>query len=273
MKRLIGVMTIAMGLGLGMSGVSHAQAVGTGIKGSSHDFTDGKMGRRISGDLTRPGTDAPGLEAWNYRREICRVCHVPHDHGRTRYLYTVEGGTNGGLLWNHDIRPEAATYLPYSSPTMNVQMGQPTGISKLCLGCHDGTVAVDSFDEYGRDGTLAARNLAGFAGGALPGIQVSYDGGYLVGQGDDLRGTHPISIPYPAASANNFNPSSVTWIGGEQVVTTLEGGLIQCSTCHDVHSQEVATGTHLLRQYQQTAVGSLNADGRASALCLTCHIK
>ncbi|MBW6493590.1 MAG: hypothetical protein K0B16_03345 [Burkholderiaceae bacterium] len=46
---------------------------------------------------------------WNGRKEICRVCHVPHDHG---------------------------------------QAAQPDGTAKLCLGCHDGTVGIDTFDRY-----------------------------------------------------------------------------------------------------------------------------
>ena len=47
-------------------------------------------------------------------------------------------------LWNHKVT--TATYTLYSSPTLKATLSQPTHYgSKLCLSCHDGTVALDSF--------------------------------------------------------------------------------------------------------------------------------
>ena len=84
------------------------------IVGSSHDFS--------------------GQTAWNTSGEICKVCHTPHNA-----ITTV---TNAPL-WNHQMTN--ATFQLYTSATMNATTGQPDGSSKLCLSCHDGTVALENF--------------------------------------------------------------------------------------------------------------------------------
>jgi hypothetical protein len=242
-------MTIAMGLGLGMSGVSHAQVVTTGIAGSSHDFTDGFEGKRDASSGTGVAID----ESWNGRGEICRVCHVPHDHGRATQRYL------NGLLWNHGV--SSATYSMYdnawSSTLTHTQSAQPDGHAKLCLGCHDGTVGIDTFDKY--------------AGGAV--FIGTYDAGYQVpgfldGGNQDLRGTHPISIAYAGDDTKLQPAATATWASGDTVASTLDAGKVQCSTCHDVHDQESVGGTRLLRTAQATAFGA-----SPSAMCLTCHVK
>jgi hypothetical protein len=245
-KYLIGLLAVAFVAGM-------SALVFAGIVGSSHDFTDG-----IKGKEGNSGTGTAVSEAWNARNEICRVCHVPHDHSRATQRYT------NGLLWNHGV--SSATYTMYnnawSSSLTGVQSAQPDGTAKLCLGCHDGTVGIDTFDKY--------------AGGAIffDDSATGYEADYKVpgfgGATPDLRGTHPISIAFPAGQTGTefTDPAVATWIGSETVASTLDNGKVQCSTCHDVHSQNIATGSHLLRAAQTVAQG-----GVASGLCLTCHIK
>src|ERR1041385_334859 len=84
--------------------------------------------------VTGPGTVKATTET-----EVCIFCHTPHR------------ATGEQPLWNH--AGSAATYTPYSSSTLKAAVGQPTGASKLCLSCHDGTVAlglVNSRPEIGR---------------------------------------------------------------------------------------------------------------------------
>ena len=255
MKRLIGALTIV--LGFGVTGLAHAA-----ITGSSHDFTDGLKGK--SGNT---GAGTAFSEAWNDRKEICRVCHVPHDHSQAEKRYEK------GLLWNHAL--SSANYTMYdvgfSKTLTGSQSSQPDGTAKLCLGCHDGTVAIDTFDRYAGGNVFfdSVSNPDGTTSGSYsPGYKVP---GYQKGN-VDLRGTHPISIAFPAAEigdGKNFtNPAVQTWTTGGTVASTLDDGKVQCSTCHDVHSQEVIAGTHLLRAAQTVAQG-----GPASGLCLTCHVK
>lgn len=61
-----------------------ASGYGNGITQSPHDFSN---------------------ESWNPSKELCRVCHVPHDHGRGRY--------SNGLLWNHAV--SSKTYTMYDN--------------------------------------------------------------------------------------------------------------------------------------------------------------
>ena len=218
------------GLVAGLSVTATAQGRGAGIVGSPHDFS---------------------VEAWNFRKEICRVCHVPHDHNRA-----FMRGLNG-LLWNHEV--SSATYTMYSSPTLTGQQdSQPTGISKLCLGCHDGTVAIDAFDKQAT-GTVFIDDEH-----RVPGTL------YWQGSVGDLRATHPLSITYDETQDPGLAPKTTPMGASGTIADVLEGGKVQCHSCHDVHDEpgESVPGTHLLRVAQTAAQG-----GTASGLCLTCHVK
>jgi len=139
---------------------------------------------------------------------------------------------------------------------MNSTPGQPTGSSLLCLSCHDGTVAVDSFG--GNSGTDFIQ----------PG-----DSEYI---GTDLSDDHPISITYDSALSNAdpalLDPSATTvtiGLGGDKTNTGTVSSLllpadqVQCSTCHDVHNNFVPPGEPDLLVVTKT-----NSD-----LCFTCHDK
>ncbi len=192
---------------------------------------------------------------WNGRNEICRVCHVPHDHQKASQRYL------NGLLWNHDV--STAVYTMYDdawSDTLDgSQSAQPDGIAKLCLGCHDGTVALDAFDKY--DGTEGNEIGAIYGGGLdhflVPGVNASLD----------LRGTHPLSITFDPSLDDKLNPTSTTMGTSGTIADVLDNGKVQCSSCHDVHDQESVPGTHLLRVAQKDMGGGEQPSG----LCLTCH--
>ena len=64
---------------------------------------------------------------------ICVFCHTPHN------------AEASSPLWNKGLEPQ--TYQVYASPTSKVvqKLGitpQPSGPTKLCLSCHDGTIAL-----------------------------------------------------------------------------------------------------------------------------------
>lgn len=179
------------------------------ISGSAHDFSG---------------------QAWSGGR-ICIVCHTPH-HADT----TVADSP----LWNHAVT--TATFTPYSgNGTLDATVGQPDGVSKLCLSCHDGTVAVDSFG--GTTGTVLITGNANL--------------------GTDLSNDHPISFTYDAALATAdgelTTPQSNSTVDG---VLPLFNGKLECASCHDVHNTASAGNPSLLLD---TTAGS--------ALCLRCHVK
>jgi predicted CXXCH cytochrome family protein len=172
-----------------------------------------------------PGSVKAGTET-----EICVFCHTPHY------------GASEAPLWNR--YSSGATYVPYGSTTARSQPGQPTGASKLCLSCHDGTVA---------PGSVRSR-----------GTPIPMQGGVTVlpagvsRLGTDLSDDHPISFTYDAglAAANGQlrDPSTLTG-----PVRLDENGQLQCTSCHDPHND----------QYGKFRV----MGNSASALCMVCHNK
>ncbi len=182
------------------------------IVGSAHDFSD---------------------DSWNTTGEICLVCHTPHN---------ADASITNAPLWNHEST--TATFTTYSSATMDATTGQPDASSKLCLSCHDGTVAVDNFGDQ--------------------------TGGTYFISGNDNIGTnlsddHPISFTYDATLASNdgglFDPTTTnSGLGGTISEDLLIDGQVQCASCHDVHN---GSGIDKL----------LIKSNDASALCLTCHNK
>ena len=175
--------------------------------------------------------------------EICIVCHTPHNADST---------VTNASLWNHAL--SSATYVLYTSPTLDVTLDQPTGDSKLCLSCHDGTIAVDSYG--GLTGTV---NISTFDnGGTQP-------AGYA-NVGTNLQDDHPISFDWghetiEAGSCVNCHRGGGGG-GGMSMSSPLAfpDGRVECSTCHDVHN--TAAFENLLRMTMQ-----------GSALCLHCHTK
>ena len=80
MKKLF-IIALAVLMTAGIASIALAGA-GTGITGSPHDFTDD-----VVAGLSSPGSEI-GVGGWNGREEICRVCHVPHDHALATKYYT-----------------------------------------------------------------------------------------------------------------------------------------------------------------------------------------
>lgn len=149
----------------------------------------------------------------------------------------------------------------WSETLDNTQSVQPDGTAKLCLGCHDGEVAINQFD----------RNFDGVSDGVGDTIDLINPGFEIPGSNalGDLRGTHPLSIAYNGTDAG-LNPATNPMGTSGSIASVLDNGKVQCSSCHDVHDTagEAVGGTHLLRVAQTTSSG-----GSPSGLCLTCHNK
>ena len=180
--------------------------------------------------------------------QICIVCHTPHNADTT---------VTEAPLWNHEIT--AVTFAMYTSPTLDAtQDAQPGGSSKLCLSCHDGVTAIDSFG--GNSGSIIMTGSA------------------AVGSSSNLTDDHPISILYDAVlSATDpglYNPDTQTVIIGEGGDKTRTGTItelltpdtkVQCSSCHDVHNNFVGPNA--------SDQPLLLVSKAGSKICLTCHNK
>jgi len=175
-------------------------------------------------------TSGPGPVRAGEMTEICIFCHTPHNSAPTP------------PLWNRALSP-GVTYTPYSSSTLKASPGAPTGSSKLCLSCHDGTVAVGA--------TLSRGAIA------VQGVDAS---GRMIGTsvlGTNLSDDHPIAFVPVTSGPQITNPP-----GGDAVHLDANG-MLQCRSCHDPHTQDI----------DSTVKKFLVKENSGSALCLTCHRK
>ncbi|MBI5642404.1 MAG: hypothetical protein HY954_02905 [Deltaproteobacteria bacterium] len=177
--------------------------------------------------------------------EVCVFCHTPHNSSPQKPLWNRQ---DSGFTYNvYESQTLAATLSP-NSPTL----GQPTGSSKLCLSCHDGTIAIGSLLNLPGavlEGTFNVTG-AGIAAGKISSTSTAYIG-------TDLRDDHPISFEYSLAYPSNTEIKDNTTLPAE--VKLDSANKVQCTSCHDPH------GT----AYPKFMVASLSSGG----LCTTCHDK
>ena len=231
--------------------------------------------------------------------QVCVFCHTPH------------GATLGLMpLWNRKL--SSATYLPYSSSSLDAgyilgtQLDQPGGSSKLCLSCHDGTLAIGSVNVLNGLGSPSSQQSITMTGTDGAGVMASGSGtttGYTRNLGIDLSNDHPISVTYdntlalrdgelreltttPPTQTQRY-PSDGTIIGirapGLSPKAPLEPtgpgnvGQIQCSGCHDPHIRETTASVGnqkflILNRFQEsTATPTYSSTNDIN--CVACHDK
>jgi predicted CXXCH cytochrome family protein len=235
---------------------SGSYAPGTGINNTVHDLGIAKNGM----DYTAVPSDAP-------LNRICIFCHAPHN---TIRLSTAAGGVGPQAtaefdylpLWNHTLQGDTAYIMyenglgapekgPKASQAIDKDM-EPGSVSLLCLSCHDGSVAVNS---YGNDAQLSKS--------VSTGAKLISDR-YRIGQGLYLGNHHPIGFDYEAVQALDIEirPANRALLTPTSLVDEhLYAGKLECASCHSVHNTGNAGETLLWRSDQN------------SELCLTCHAK
>jgi predicted CXXCH cytochrome family protein len=181
----------------------------------------------------------PGSVVALTETEICVFCHTPHNASQTQ-----------GVLWNR--ADSTATYVPYDSQSLRAIVEQPNGASKLCLACHDGTVALGEL--------LSLEQEVGFVGG----VRFMPAGPGLIET--DLSDDHPVSFTYDHGLVMDKRDwRGGTASGGLVDPDTLQGSVVrldqwdqmQCTSCHDPHDD--GFGKFLVAPMQR------------SELCVTCH--
>ncbi len=217
---------------LGLTPLSRAQ-----IKGTAHDFSTYRNSK------------------YNQSGEVCILCHAPHNTDATN-----------APLWNHATTTQTFTAYGASGSGFEVHFtpGQPDGSSKLCLSCHDGVTATNSYGVNG--GTPGLQDSITIATGGATAPRTALITSSTTKIGTDLTNDHPVSFVYAEAMTQNAglrDTSYITPLGHSIGVDFLDKqGKVQCTSCHDPHLSN--TGTYW--RYQRFS----NAN---SALCLTCHIK
>ena len=229
-----------------------------GIQNSAHDFS---------------------AATWS-DQEICKPCHTPHNALDTNLT---------GRLWAHTL--STATYVYHGGGTSADGSTRPDGgtgsagqsdfdiASRLCLSCHDGTVALDSF--MGKEGVSDGKFIGSDAD---HGAATANLGSGAVA--NDLTNDHPVGFKAlykeyqqhgghysykPAASVDTAGLKLVTSPTAVPAGTLDQNGnpvtytnvpSISCVTCHNVHNGG-PTGEE----------GLLRITNQGSNLCLTCHDK
>ncbi|MHC4366131.1 MAG: cytochrome c3 family protein [Planctomycetota bacterium] len=169
-----------------------------GVKGSPHDLS-----ALASGDA-------------------CSFCHTPH------------GALPKSPGWSRKI--STAVYKIYQSSSLEAKVGQPTGSSKMCLSCHDGTVALTHTRKGNTSGVYITPGQANL--------------------GTDLSDDHPISFVYSDSLSAKDSQIRLASTLPEEFKLDRSGEL-QCTTCHTSHDN----------QYGDFLVVS----NRRSQMCTSCH--
>ncbi|WP_136516098.1 hypothetical protein [Geomonas edaphica] len=227
-------------------------APGQGVVGSVHDMNQ----------YTAATKDTEG--------RVCAFCHTPH------HALTSTTVTDYMPLWSHTLA-NTSGYKPYDSATLDATIKDATtmmeGPSKLCMSCHDGTVAADvhyatttgtlwlDSDAFGgaavaKDFTLTNDHPIGFvyddvaAGTAAGAVGTSTEAG---------------KDNYIKNSGAKFSSNLSITVASRLFVNVQNKAIMTCATCHDVHNKKnVDEGT---KNYL------LLSPNTNSQICLSCHIK
>jgi len=180
---LLTTVAAALALGLAAQGATVSPS-GNSVAGSKHDLST--LGAKGSAATTT-------LYGSN---QVCIPCHAPHG--------IPEENHELSRLWNHELNPASFYKLEGGIPiTANgVTTSTIDETSRKCLGCHDGTIALDSYGSH--NGTLGTINA-----------------GYVIGEGGNLEHDHPIDVLYNGSSSysviavadtNKVAPGAAGWV-------------------------------------------------------------
>lgn len=210
----------------------------------------------------------------------CVFCHTPHNAQPIDALNPVP-------LWNHEWSTadfSAGVYQWATPENLALSIADPlVGPTRLCMSCHDGTVAVD---QHGPSRAFAGTTML--------------TGDAAVGRNADLTDDHPVGFSYLQALTERNTSGLVTAelvdttelfassvvasavAGTYDTVTRAQGGrmigdvlyqgdIMTCASCHEVHNKENVIQEMGTLGYQPNYL--LYAMEKDSLICLSCHIK
>lgn len=162
-------------------------------------------------------------------QQICIFCHASHNSS------TIQP------LWNRSMPVDV--YTIYTSNSLDANVDQPTGSSKMCLSCHDGTIAL---------GNVFSRDTDILMSGGI--TEMPAGNSNLT---TDLSDDHPISFQYDSTlvlqDTDLVHPSMLP-----QELKLDVNQELQCTTCHDAHDN--SNGSFLVMNDKNT-------------MCKACHTK
>lgn len=239
--------------------------------------------------------------------EVCVFCHTPHGASQ-------EGVQFRAPIWNRNL--SRAQYQMYdqvwskSFEAIPNDPGRPTGYTRLCLSCHDGTIALGSLiNKPGSGGLNGAPIQMEYPTGQPP---AGPFGSIPVGEGAtaqatrvlgrDLRNDHPFSMtfdsellakdiefvdpgppirrPHTQSTPTPLSPLRRATGNNNEVFDS-----VQCTSCHNPHQVDFPKFLRANRLQSMTMAttqgekgpgpASPSGDPKAGAaiICLFCHDK
>jgi len=172
-----------------------------------------------------PGNEERSMKATS-ESQVCVFCHTPHG----------ASDLPKAPLWNRSL--STSSYIPYSSSSLDAtDLGQPEGKSKLCLSCHDGTIAIGSVNVLNRKENPTISFTGTESDGSIDESDQGSRSGYTRRLGVDLSNDHPISFTYDSAlslrdgelrAPNEPGQSVAERSPGNHAKLPLEDGQVEC---------------------------------------------
>jgi hypothetical protein len=235
----------------------------------------------LSSAIDNTGVVPPRTVKASSESQVCVFCHTPH----------AANQSINAPLWNRSL--STATYTLYTSSSMDATATQPTGNSKLCLSCHDGTLAIGTVGVLNNQGNVSIAMAGTGLGGVMPGGSGATTG-FTRNIGVDLSNDHPISFPYDTVlgGPNGLDgelrsppvvAGNITVVGNrsaplQKPVFPLQNDQVQCTTCHDPHLKDTDPAHSPLKflrgnrlQLAQPLGGTFVPQN--DIMCLACHEK
>lgn len=266
------------------------------VRGTVHNLSN--PASTINYTLSSGPLPARTVMATSEQPGFCVFCHTAH----TNSLSTPP-------MWNKAF--PVVAYETYTSSSMDTlsdqgitELAQPDDRSKMCLSCHDGTVAIGTVDVFnGLQNQLI--DLSGTSTtpveGAMPASASNINAGASTGftrrLGIDLRNDHPISVNYTASLAirdgelrevdsaqksifdNGVTIGPRADLGKHKLPLfgMVGSAQVQCPTCHDPHIRDdnPAVGNQKflrLNRFQEMQPVALFSEAN-DIICLACHDK
>ncbi len=190
-------------------------------------------------------TSGPGPVKATTETRVCIFCHTPH-------------GAVTTPLWNHSLS-QASYTLPSSllmeewSTLLSHPQTPPDGDSRLCLSCHDGTIALGAIVNLSNAATTVTMQDSGTGHITPEGVLTSASPAYI---GTELSGQHPVSIEVNLSLINDKNtqcgtnevsfglifpqrPIKLTPTDNRYGIGPSTGVGVQCASCHDAHEDTI----------------------------------
>ncbi len=199
--------------------------------------------------------------------EECVFCHIPHvTRPAGSPLWNRSMPVTDYIMYNSDYLKRMA----YPTPTaLGTQNDQPGTISRQCLSCHDGTIAV---------GAVYKLRQTYLNGSAISMSGVDIDGTLPLGTtliGTDLTNHHPVGIEYDPNITLNFGSgirtmelvaiSAIDPASKIKLHTYSDGkSYVECTSCHNPHTENAK----FLHVGTEASLGA-----NIVKTCTTCHDK